>query len=428
MSIPNDDVFVHASKQVNNQVSFIKTDKNVICPNCISSYLQMNRVSSAETKMLALYRQTLKVNKYEWSDLSVIREVHKYVNDIMHLDLFKNEKIYSKLIQPISYREIIVSSIFENYDEIATSVMGVSLPENIHIPYMKPNVLCCPNECIGLIKLPRYNDFIMISKSNFDEISVMEQSLNEMKSICNGEMSSRAGAAGGYMLPSMQCKSLSKVTNNERVLSIRKKSVGMSVSYRNKDGDVKGRNAVYNDLYMARYSATKKFNLVKNSIAMQRLLVEEMISRLRCFILLDHCKVMSIETSLQSFLHTDEKRNSMENQFHSMGKTCLESKLLAWACSTGEMRNHQAVKSHYDKNKSHPVETLSLFGRLPTNIRKFTKEHVEQMQEGYLLLPLEGITIEIKCGYDLIHCSLKKTLHLADTSRNTCNWSRVHGP
>ena len=26
------------------------------------------------------------------------------------------------------------------------------------------------------------------------------------------------------------------------------------------------------------------------------------------------------------------------------------------------------------------------------------------------------------------NCSLKKTIHLADNSRNTCNWSRVHGP
>ena len=118
----------------------------------------------------------------------------------------------------------------------------------------------------------------------------------------------------------------------------------------------------------------------------------------------------------------------MEHKFVMAGRTQFEAKLLSWACSTGEMRNHQAVKTHYDGNKSHPVETMSLFGRVPVNSKHLTVDDVTSMESGYLLLPLEGVTIKIQCGYDLIHCSLKSTLHLADNSRNTCNWSRVHGP
>ena len=35
-----------------------------------------------------------------------------------------------------------------------------------------------------------------------------------------------------------------------------------------------------------------------------------------------------------------------------------------YALTTGEKRNHFAVKCHVEKNKSHPMETLTLHGRL----------------------------------------------------------------
>ena len=144
--------------------------------------------------------------------------------------------------------------------------------------------------------------------------------------------------------------------------------------------------------------------------------------------LLDFKNIIPIEDSLKGFLSMSTDRMLMETMFREVGRTPLESKLLSWACSTGEMRNHESVKTHFDGNKSHPVETMSLFGRVSINAKNLSKNSVKDMEDGYLLLPLEGVTIKIQCGYDLIHCSLKSTLHLADNSRNTCNWSRVHGP
>ena len=118
----------------------------------------------------------------------------------------------------------------------------------------------------------------------------------------------------------------------------------------------------------------------------------------------------------------------MEQEFIKMGHSELRAKLLSWACSTGEMRNHQAVNAHYDGNKSHPVETYTLFGRLSVNLRNMTVGLLHDLEDGYLVLPLEGITLKIECGYDIVHCCLKDTLHLADNTRNSCNWSKVHGP
>ena len=95
--------------------------------------------------------------------------------------------------------------------------------------------------------------------------------------------------------------------------------------------------------------------------------------------------------------------------------------------STGEMRNHQALKAHYDGKKSHSVDSMTLFGRLPLNQKNMNVKFIKEVRNGYFIIPIEGITIEIQCGFNLIHCCLKRTVHLADNTRNTCNWSRVHG-
>ena len=133
---------------------------------------------------------------------------------------------------------------------------GVSLPQNVSIPMLKPCVIPCPSKGIGIIKLPRKNNFIALEKSNYNASSVMELCLNEMKVILSGVKSGRAGAAGGFMLPNTKSRNLSKIRENERILTIRKNSVAMALSYRSKDGKVKEYNSVYTDLLM-RYLSSR---------------------------------------------------------------------------------------------------------------------------------------------------------------------------
>ena len=179
---------------------------------------------------------------------------------------------------------------------------------------------------------------------------------------------------------------------------------------------------------MRRLTSKQKFKEALRSTGYQRIIISEMISRLRTFVLVHHLNIVPIHSTIFSFLCCSKDRNRMENEFIKIGRSPFESKLLAWACSTGEMRNHQAVNAHYDGNKSHPIESYTLFGRLSVNQRNMSIRVLHDLEEGYLVLPLEGVTLKIKCGYDIMHCSLKDTLHLADNSRNSCNWSKVHGP
>ena len=73
------------------------------------------------------------------------------------------------------------------------------------------------------------------------------------------------------------------------------------------------------------------------------------------------------------------------------------------------------------------METLSLFPRC--NIDNETNGDINNAHvDGYVLFPLDGSIIKYLSGEQLLHCSLSNTLHLSDSSRNTYNWSRVHGP
>ena len=88
-----------------------------------------------------------------------------------------------------------------------------------------------------------------------------------MKNISAGIKSPRAGAAGNFMVPDSTSRSLSKITKNERVMTVRKNSVAMSLSYRNNKREVKDSNSVYSDLSMRRLSYRQKFKEAMRSTA-----------------------------------------------------------------------------------------------------------------------------------------------------------------
>ena len=65
-------------------------------------------------------------------------------------------------------------------------------------------------------------------------------------------------------------------------------------------------------------------------------------------------------------------------QFHAMNYSYFDAFLLAWGVSSGAMHNHEALCAHTDANKSHPVETLALYPRLPDldDVYKTSKSHL----------------------------------------------------
>lgn len=56
------------------------------------------------------------------------------------------------------------------------------------------------------------------------------------------------------------------------------------------------------------------------------------------------------------------------------------------------------------KMVSHDVETLSLFGRIAANDGK------SDLVDGYLFFPLEGVTLKMGCGRDIIHVAKQMSM------------------
>ena len=43
-------------------------------------------------------------------------------------------------------------------------------------------------------------------------------------------------------------------------------------------------------------------------------------------------------------------------------------------------------------------------------------------------MPLDNFVLKIQCNKQMMICNLKQTPHVPDESRNTHNFSKVHGP
>ena len=91
------------------------------------------------------------------------------------------------------------------------------------------------------------------------------------------------------------------------------------------------------------------------------------------------------------------------------------------------MHNHEALCAHKDSNKSHPVETITIYPRLP-DFNDILRDRSYNLVPGYLTFPLYGFNLEVKCGSEALHCSLRDTVHIPDHSRSISNWSKVQGP
>ena len=50
------------------------------------------------------------------------------------------------------------------------------------------------------------------------------------------------------------------------------------------------------------------------------------------------------------------------------------------------------------------------------------------MVNGMLSLPQLGIALAMVPGRDVLHLQLGETIHVPDSTRDTKNWSWVHGP
>jgi len=181
----------------------------------------------------------------------------------------------------------------------------------------------------------------------------------------------------------------------------------MKIRYYNKEKQIKNCKFGYRQMLMKRLNKHEKLSQALRSPSYHHVLIKEAISYISGIASLSAVGIHSSKDCLPSL-----KSIVNENKADT-----IDSCLVKWMCTTGEMRNHEAVRCHCDGNNSHRFEVYSLFHRAGV-----------QCKDGFLYLPLDNVVLKLKCDKHNMVCSLKQTPHVADNSRNHYNFSKVHGP
>ena len=231
-------------------------------------------------------------------------------------------------------------------------------------------------------------------------------------SISKFERGHRPGSASGVCLLGDSCKSFTRETNKLTTLYLPSgpNSVNITAYYYNCEGILKKCSFGYKWLYMKRMGKAKKYTEATKFPCYRRILLKEAI----CYIIgIAAWKKASIPLSR----HDEIKLANLSTILSTNKSKSVEDCLVLWMCITGEMRNHQAVCCHRDKNRSHRMELYALFSRY--GIAK---------KDGFLYLPLDNAVLKIFCDKQIVICNFSMTPHVPDSTRNTNNFSKVHGP
>jgi hypothetical protein len=184
------------------------------------------------------------------------------------------------------------------------------------------------------------------------------------------------------------------------------------------------------DIYMHRASKEAKKITLEAFESERSKTIAEMKARLRAYAAVETCKLTNGQPIWSSFCASIEMARTKHHYWQSVDTmlSFFDIVLLVWASGTGEMRNHQALGTHTDGNKSHYIESYTVWGKVPVNDKRSSTKIVEEMVPAKLGLPHYGLALLSRCGRDVWQLQLKNTMHSADPSRNMYNWSWVHGP
>lgn len=156
-------------------------------------------------------------------------------------------------------------------------------------------------------------------------------------------------------------------------------------------------------------------------------------SRLHAYAIVNHLDLVSKTHSKQddafwqTFVEAIEVTAGSYNEWKMVDSTLnyFEIVLLEWGAMHEDNKNHEAPATHVDKNPNHMLESMTMFGKVPSNFVGTSTRAVEQMVPGRLAMPLQGFTTEMRCGRDVMHLQLRNSPHAADNTRNHSNFSNT---
>ena len=428
---------------------FPHASQDARCPTCVSQQLVAD---NQQAKDVELKHRLMAVSNS--SIIAYDGNVHNVDVDAVtraHL----SHKLCDTLDVAFGTVHIRVKELWDNYiptNNEKNKVKGGFMPKDFDPPQQQ--VIGNPGDgTVGVVVWPTNEkkterDFLMIGDLGLHNEDIVELGRAETKAIVGAPEGKRCGAAGGYRLPTFGTEfdsaSMTHATKGfrEMIATNTDGNTAVKLVYKNVDtGEIKIFESAYNDIHMNRHSGDEKKAAMAGCQHTIRKTIQEMRQRITsmavCSVLklLPGHEIKGLYKSLRDS-HTKIARNVKGAKTFWEGAAynlCIhlsmaQMVLLEWACGTGEMRNHMALACHEDSNKSHPLESYTLFGRVADNDNRDATSIRMEMVDGYLILVHVGVFVRVRCGLDAVHCNLRNTMHVADWSRNVHNWSWVHGP
>ena len=428
---------LNRAKTVHKQDIVCKINSETInmCINCSTSYTQVIKQNDKNDNLNKIMHKIVHyTEKPQWDMNS-----KKQFNMSSLLKLFI--PMHDELLEDKHYRGLCSESleyvVYENdvnmskkqYRERGIEIEGGYMDKSFTSEVLDKCAIEAPKDgCIGIMKFHDKHDFLMFVPTDMNKTDVLNLSKDETEFMKTLPKGGRAGAAGGVVDIDTDSHSISTGVKTETMILIpRPRGVGVSLIYENKKGEVNSMQSIYNDIYMQSLNTAAKTNQIKLSLSYRHILICEMISRIKTYAIAFSLGI--IDNTINPFTDFNDLFTSKKEliAYFNRGHSFFHAVLLSWASTTGEMRNHQAIAAHKDGNKSHPIETYSIFGRVHPSV-DYHKTIEELIKPAYLATPIHGKVAKIVCGEHVVNCSLKETYHVPDYGRNIYNWSKVHGP
>ena len=313
-----------------------------------------------------------------------------------------------------------------------------------------------PDFSVGLLVLKRNSpekrkqegksphNHLVIQRTNHRVEDIAERIKQEHKPLQEGSKIVRRGKASGVPLPEFpEPKQLSKCTLGMRVpLECAKPTTtAYRMAYHNDKTRKWHEQYVYNEMRGRKLlpqdsSQPTSQNIVHslwNSEGYRRIALAEMASRFRYFALLEKYELAANRSTLDDFLDNyafdKEEYSNWHKEFPEDIPTEWEYLLLKHCFSLYETINHQACAAHNDGAGD---ETLALYGRPSADESLDDFGLLEQSDDGsndgHLGLLNDGIAIRLIANHMELHATMDDTLHVADLSRNTRNFTTTKHP
>ena len=418
--------FRHTNKIIERAQSTITFDDNTPCIQCGQSNIQQQKREDKNNALKSIYesqkslpqspissQRTIPVDVLSFLEQelgpSITKELLPFLSKtlnlkVMHLDAYiKDSKKFKSTKDEIDGAEWNVTgkpmhpNTIELEEDDSCDAIIIILPERSFMTKKEQN-------------------FIVLLNPSFDQNDIAAFVEAEKHLIDLGITCHRPGPAHGVYQFGDECHSFSAVTQKDTTLytASGKDGVNMSAIYLNDRGAVKKCNFGYSARLGNRLTKGQKLKQASYLPAYANIQVTEAMAYISALACIEAVGIPPYMHGNGCYL-TNLKNIMLGAENNNMTvKECL----IKWMSTTGEQRNHHAVRCHVDKNCSKGFEIYSLFGRCG----------VEEKEDGILYLPLDNLCIKVKCDKQSLVCNLNNTPHVADPSRNRSNFSKVQGP